>query len=97
MVKQTMVHLTEELIERADAEARKRSVSRSALIREALGAFLADSTDAAIDRRMQQGYDAIPQATTDDWGDLASLADRSTRELMKRLAVEERAAGADSW
>lgn len=58
------------------------------MIREALGAYLAAST--AIDRRMQQGYDAMPQATTDDWGDLVVLADRSNRELMERLAAEER-------
>jgi predicted transcriptional regulator len=44
---QTMVQLTDELVERLDREAARRGVSRSALIRSALEEFLRHDHEAA--------------------------------------------------
>jgi metal-responsive CopG/Arc/MetJ family transcriptional regulator len=96
MVKQTMVHLTEEQLARADVEAARRGLSRSALIREARDAHLSQSRGAELDRQMLAGYDRTPQADDDAWGDLAEVADRATREAMARLAAEE-ARGPGGW
>src|ERR1044072_4968056 len=90
---QTMVQLTEELIESLDALAARRSVSRSALIREFVLEGLQQSTASALGERIADGYRRIPQAQPDEWGDLAAASDIAAGELMARLDAEERAAG----
>jgi hypothetical protein len=92
-----MVHLTEDQIVQADGEAKRRGISRSALVRDALDAYLQSGRTATLDRQMQAGYDRIPQAGPDEWGSLEDLADRSTRESLSRLAAEEKSAGTGSW
>jgi Arc/MetJ-type ribon-helix-helix transcriptional regulator len=97
MVKQTMVHLTEDQIAQADAEAGRRGVSRSAVVRAALDAYLEAGRTATLDRQMREGYARVPQATLDEWGDLGALADRTTRQALARLAAEEEHAGNRPW
>ena len=92
-----MVQLTEELIESLDALAARRSVSRSALIREFVLEGLRQSTASAIGERIADGYRRIPQAQPDEWGDLATASDIAAGELMARLDAEERAAGHEPW
>ena len=90
---QTKVQLNSELVELLDREAARRKVSRSALIRGVLEAFLADDHEAAIGRRIVEGYERIPPATPDAWGDLATLTDEASVDLLQRLDAEEREMG----
>ena len=94
---QTMVQLTDELVELLDAEAARRGVSRSAVIREAILEHVAASHDAVITRSIVEGYRRLPPATPDQWGDLEAHQDQATAELLSRLDVEERAAGRQPW
>ena len=94
---ETMVQLTEELREALDAEAARRGVSRSAIVREALTAYLADSREAAISRAIVDGYRRIPPATPDGWGELEAASDQATRETLQRLEEDERRAGHAPW
>jgi tellurite resistance-related uncharacterized protein len=92
-----MVQLSEELLELLDREAARRGVSRSALIRGTLEASLVDDREAAVARRIVEGYERIPPATPDEWGDLATLTDTASVELLQRLDVEEREANHHPW
>jgi Arc/MetJ-type ribon-helix-helix transcriptional regulator len=92
-----MVQLTDELVAALDEEAARRGQSRSAVIREALEEFLDRREEAAIARRIIDGYRRIPPATPDEWGDVDDLVDRSTTELLQRLEAEERQAGHAPW
>lgn len=94
---QTMVQLTDELVELLDAEAARQGSSRSAVIRDAIGAYLADVTEQAITDRIVDGYRRLPPATPDEWGDVTDQAAVSTEEVAQRLAAEERAAGFEPW
>lgn len=86
---ETMVQLTDELRELLDAEAARRGLSRSAVIREALTAYLTEGSEAAIARKIVEGYTRIPPSTPDGWGDLDVLQEASTREVLQRLDEEE--------
>jgi metal-responsive CopG/Arc/MetJ family transcriptional regulator len=57
---QTLVQLTEDLLRRLDEKAAKEGRSRSALIRDAIEAYLHDETKARIDREIIEGYERIP-------------------------------------
>ncbi len=92
-----MVQLTEELVESLDALAARRSISRSALIREFVTEGLQQSTASAIGQRIADGYRRIPHAQPEEWGDLAAASDVAAGELMARLDAEERAAGHEPW
>ena len=70
--KQTLVQLTEELIAALDERAAQLGTSRSALVRQAVEAFLADAVEAQIDRRIRDGYAARPPEEI--WGDLPARA-----------------------
>ncbi len=94
---QTIVQLSDELLAELDAEAKRRAVSRSALIREALDAFLSEHRADHLGERMVEGYRRVPPGTPDEWGDLYAQSKRSTRETLHRLVAEERAAGLDHW
>jgi Arc/MetJ-type ribon-helix-helix transcriptional regulator len=95
--KQTLVQLSDEQVAALDAVARRRHLSRSALIREAIDALLADDREAEIGRAIVEGYTRIPPGTPDEWGDLEAQLDRNTTELLQRLDEEERQAGAETW
>lgn len=90
---QTMVQLTDELIRALDAEAARKGTSRSAVIREILSSFLAESTEAHVSSRIVQGYERIPPTTPDGWGQLDRERDVATGELLQRLDAEERSEG----
>lgn len=92
-----MVQLTDDLLDLLDREAAKREVSRSALIRDILEEHLRDEREAEISRQIVEGYRRIPPGTPDEWGDLEAQGDRATKELMRELDAEERAAGLDPW
>lgn len=94
---QTMVQLTDELVELLDREAARRGVSRSALIRSVLEEFLRHDHEASISRRIVDGYTRIPPAVPDEWGDLAATVDQANVDLLRRLDVEERRQGREPW
>lgn len=60
--KQTLVQLSDELIEELDREAARRSLSRSALIREAVEGHLAAAGEAEAIRRYVESYRRFPQS-----------------------------------
>jgi hypothetical protein len=94
---QTLVQLSQELLAELDAEATRRGVSRSALLREAVAAFLADARGQAATDAIVAGYQRVPPATPDAWGDLEAERDRAAAETLQRLDAEERAAGVEPW
>lgn len=92
---QTMVQLTEELVAELDAEAARRDVSRSALVREAIAQFLAGGRQAVAVDQYVEGYRRIPPGIPDEWGDLAPANDRAGREVAQRLDLEAEQAGVE--
>jgi hypothetical protein len=92
-----MVQLADDLLELIDAEAGRRGISRSALIREALRDHLAGSVDAAITTRIVEGYKKRPRQPSTNGAGLAEQSARAAREVAKRLDAEERAAGLEPW
>lgn len=82
---QTLVQLTDELIALLDAKAARDGVSRSALIRDAVAAYLHDDEEAAIDAAIIEGYRRMPQIGVDAWGDFEAQMEFLSREAMARL------------
>lgn len=94
---QTMVQLTDEIVADLDSEATKRGVSRSALIREAIGSYISELRSNDIGQRIADGYMANPPQTPDVWGDPQSAGDVAAAEVVQRLDEEERTLGNDPW
>lgn len=94
---QTLVQLNDTLLAVLDQRAAKRGVSRSQVVREAVETYLAGDYEAEISRRIVAGYERLPQATPDDWGDPAGFGAGAARELHRRLDAEERAGGHPPW
>jgi hypothetical protein len=94
---QTLVQLTDELVALLDAEAADRGVSRSALIREILAEHVTAHREDLIDRRIVEGYQRVPPARPDAWGDLGEVTDQATADLLQRLDEEERRGGHQPW
>ena len=88
-----MVQLTDDLVAALDRHAARSGKSRSALIREALEAFLASTKEAEIAAQLVAGYSQVPQGATDEWGDLSEQGRRNTERTLRRLDEEEDAAG----
>jgi predicted DNA-binding protein len=86
--KQTLVQLTDELVELLDRESARRGQSRSALIREAIEAHLHDDIEADISRRIVEAYKRVP-VTEDE----LEWADATTDDAMRMLEEEEE----ESW
>lgn len=76
---QTLVQLSRVLLQRLDERAAREGRSRSALIRDAIVAYLYDEEEARIDREIREGYERIPQTDEE-----VAWAESSARE-----AVEE--------
>ena len=74
---QTLVQLSEDLIERLDRYRARAGRSRSEVIREAVEQYLAADREAEIDRRVVEAYTRTPPP--DVWGE----------EAAKRLIAEE--------
>lgn len=94
---QTIVQLTDDLIADLDTESKRRGTSRSALIREAVVAYLAEGRESIITEQIVDGYRRFPPATPDEWGDAEAVGAMSAVETMQRLDAEEGAAGQDPW
>lgn len=87
---QTLVQLTDELVELLDRRSAAAGVSRSALVRELLAEALQAERGADLSRRMIRGYGAVPQQTArDDWGDLDAWTEVNTRRNVAALTDEE--------
>lgn len=70
---QTLVQLNEALLARLDERAGRESRSRSALIRDAIEAYLHDDVEAEIDRAIAAGYRRLPQTAEEDaWAEAAA-------------------------
>jgi metal-responsive CopG/Arc/MetJ family transcriptional regulator len=74
---QTLVQLNEELLRRLDERAAREGRSRSALIREAIEAYMYDARSAEIDRQIVEGYERIPETEEE-----LAWADADLRELI---------------
>lgn len=95
--KETLVQLTDELLRALDSEAARQGKSRSAVVREAVTKYLAESSEAEISRQIVDGYTRIPPGTPDEWGDLEAQLDSNRRAMQRRLDEEEKAAGHEPW
>lgn len=93
---QTLVQLTDELVAALDEQAARLGVSRSALIRQAIEAHLADELESRVTAALLDGYSRIPQGAADEWGDIAGQTRAATLSTLRRLDEEESAAGL-SW
>ena len=87
------VQLNDDLVALLDREAARRGVSRSALVRTAIEAFLAEQSEAMLSQQIVDGYMRVPQYTPDEWGDVSALTEGSTAELLQRLDHEEGTGG----
>jgi metal-responsive CopG/Arc/MetJ family transcriptional regulator len=67
---QTLVQLSDELLERLDSHRAREGRSRSDVIREAIERYLAADRDAAIDRLIVAAYEQRPPE--DVWSDQAA-------------------------
>jgi metal-responsive CopG/Arc/MetJ family transcriptional regulator len=75
---QTLVQLSDELLERLDARRAREGRSRSEVVREAIELYLAADREAEIDRLIVEAYTRRPPQ--DVWGD----------EAAKRMIAAER-------
>lgn len=62
---QTLVQLNDELLAILDARAARERRTRSDLIREAIGAYVAAEQEGAISRAIVEGYERVPQQGDD--------------------------------
>ena len=92
-----MVQLNDELVRALSEEARRRGLSRSALIRVVLQEYLDGQVERSIGRQIAEGYARVPPATPDEWGDLSRMTDQATADLLVRLDAEERDGGHAPW
>lgn len=87
---QTLVQLTDELVESLDRRAATEHITRSALIRDLLTQALDAERGEELSRRMIEGYREIPQETGEDaWGDLAAWTQANARRNLAALLAEE--------
>ena len=75
---QTLVQLHRDLLQRLDERAAREGRSRSALIRDAIEAYLHDEEQVRIDREIREGYERIP--VTDEE---MAWAEASAREMVE--------------
>jgi predicted transcriptional regulator len=95
-----MVQLSEELVSQLDQHAARQGKSRSALIREAIEAYLAADTEREIDALIVEGYRRIPQGgefDVDEWGDLGAFVTGLAAEQLRRPDEDERGEGLGAW
>jgi metal-responsive CopG/Arc/MetJ family transcriptional regulator len=64
---QTLVQLTDELLDRLDTYRRRAGRSRSEVVREAIERYLAEDREAEIDRLIVDAYTRQP--ADDVWGE----------------------------
>jgi len=87
---QTLVQLTDDLVEGLDRRAARQGVSRSRLIRDILDHALSADREAELSRRIVDGYLAAPQSDARDaWGDLDAWSEANARRNLAALVEEE--------
>lgn len=87
---QTLVQLTDELVESLDRRAATEQITRSALIRDLLTQALDAERGEELSRRMIEGYREMPQETGEDaWGDLEAWTQANARRNLTALQAEE--------
>jgi len=87
-MRQTLLQLTEELVETLDRRAARQGVSRSHLVRALLDAAL--RADGEYDRALIDGYSRIPQTDgADEWGDLNAWTDANSSLNLAALNGED--------
>jgi metal-responsive CopG/Arc/MetJ family transcriptional regulator len=67
---QTLIQLTDELLDRLDAYRAREGRSRSEVVREAIERYLATDREAEIDRLIVEAYTRQPP--DDVWGEQAA-------------------------
>jgi metal-responsive CopG/Arc/MetJ family transcriptional regulator len=70
--------LSQQLFDRLDERAAREGRPRSALIRDAVEAYLHDEERERIGREIVEGYERIPQTEEE-----LAEADRDTREMLR--------------
>jgi metal-responsive CopG/Arc/MetJ family transcriptional regulator len=75
---QTLVQLTSDLLRRLDERAAREGRSRSALIRDAIEAYLHDEERDRITREIIEGYERIPSSDEE-----MKIAEREGREAIR--------------
>lgn len=73
--KQTLVQLSQNLLDRLDERAAREGRSRSALIRDAIEGYLHDEERARISREIVEGYERTPVTAEE-----MAMAEASARE-----------------
>lgn len=68
--RQTLVQLSDDLVERLDRFHERHERSRSDVVREAVERYLAEDREAEIDRLVVEAYRRRPQEEV--WGDAAA-------------------------
>jgi len=94
--RQTIVQLTDPLVDLLDKRAAREHVSRSQVIREAVEAYLREDREAEIDRQIVESYTRFPaggEHDIDEWGDLNAWHEG----LAEARAQERGGAHADAW
>ena len=87
-MRQTLVQLTDELVEALDRRAAREGVSRSKLVRDLLDAAL--SAGDEHDRLLVEGYRRAPQSDAPDaWGDLEAWTATNARRNAAALTHED--------
>ncbi len=87
-MRQTLVQLTDELVEALDRRAEREGVSRSKVVRDLLDVAL--SSGAEHDRALIEGYRRTPQSdAADAWGDLDSWTAANARRNLAALHDED--------
>ena len=59
--RQVLVQLSDDQVALLDTYAARHQRSRSSVIRDAIGRFLADDEEAEIDRQIIEGYRRVPE------------------------------------
>jgi metal-responsive CopG/Arc/MetJ family transcriptional regulator len=75
---QTLVQLNDELLRRLDERAAREGRSRSALIRDAIEAYLVDEERDEISRQIIAGYERIPETEEE-----MAWAEQNVREMIR--------------
>jgi hypothetical protein len=87
---QTLIQLTDELVDLLDRRAEKQGISRSALVRSVLERELRKDRGELLSARIVEGYTHHPQArAADAWGDLDAWTDANVRRNLGALDEEE--------
>lgn len=87
-MRQTLVQLTDELVEALDRRAEREGISRSKVVRDILD--LALSSGAEHDRALIEGYSRTPQSdAADAWGDLDAWTAANARRNRAALDDED--------